>query len=246
MAQESDLSEQRPEEIRHHIDETRSDLTDKLEALEQKVKDTVLDARSAVVDTVETVKHSVEDTVQAVKGTVHDTVDSVKRALDLGRQVDQHAWTMLAGSVAAGFVLSRLLSQRQPGSRAPDRSFAEVFPPHPENGRRLRDLHHAGTDFTPPPPVGEPRLANHSVFTELTEKFAPEIQKLKGLAIGALMGLARDVIKHSVTLPLASELERVNENSSLNTMEKHSCGFSTKHPRLRVPPSFTSLPAPWS
>jgi hypothetical protein len=87
MDQESDLSEQRPAEIRHHIDETRSDLTDKLEALEQKVKGTASDAKSAIVDTVETVKHSVEDTVQAVKGTVHDTVESVKHALDLGRQV---------------------------------------------------------------------------------------------------------------------------------------------------------------
>jgi hypothetical protein len=53
-------------------------LTDKLEALEQKVMATVADARSAVTDTVETVKQSVDRTVQAVTGTVHDTVDSVK------------------------------------------------------------------------------------------------------------------------------------------------------------------------
>jgi hypothetical protein len=81
---------------------------------------------------------------------------------------------MLAGSMAAGYVLSRLVSQRQPGSRAPDRSFVEAFPP---NGR-LRDLHHARTDFTPPPPVAKHQLPKHSVFNELTEKFAPEISKV--------------------------------------------------------------------
>jgi hypothetical protein len=39
--------------------------------------------------------------------------------------------------------------------------------------------------------------------------FAPEIQELKGLAIGTIMGLVRDALKRSVTPPLSSELERV-------------------------------------
>ena len=95
------------------MEETRSDLTDKLEALEQKVMGTVADARSAVTDTVETVKQSVDRTVQAVTGTVHDTVDSVKNALDLERHVQRHSWAMLACSLAAGFALGRLLSRRQ-------------------------------------------------------------------------------------------------------------------------------------
>ena len=48
MDQEPDLSEQLPREIRHQIEETRSELTEKLEALEQKVMNTVADATSAV------------------------------------------------------------------------------------------------------------------------------------------------------------------------------------------------------
>jgi len=210
MDQEQDLSEQRPEEIRHHIDETRSDLTEKLEAVEQKVMDTVADARSGVVDTVEAVKQSVDDTVQAVKGAMHDTVDSVKHALDVGRQVRRHPWGMLAGSLAAGYMLGRLLFQRHPVGRAATRSSVAALPPQPEAGRPLQDVYPAGTMSPPTPPrVAEPRTRARSMFTELTEKFAPEIQRLKGLAIGALMAVARDRIKQSVAPRLAPELERV-------------------------------------
>jgi ElaB/YqjD/DUF883 family membrane-anchored ribosome-binding protein len=209
MDKEPDLGTQRPEEIRHHIDETRCELTEKLEALEQKVKDTFADAKSAVVDTAETVKHSVDSTMQAVKGTVHDTVDSVKDALDLGRQVQRHPWTMLAGSVAAGYVLSRLMFQQPSVNGAVTRSSVEASPPQPV-GRRLPDFNSMGI-VSPPnsAAVAEPRMPNQSWFSEVTEKFAPEMQKVKGLGIGALMALARDAIKQSVEPPLGLELERV-------------------------------------
>ena len=75
MDQESALSAQRPGQIRRRVEQTRSELTAKLEPLEQQVRDTVADARSAVVDTVETVRQSVDDTVQTVKGTLDDAVD---------------------------------------------------------------------------------------------------------------------------------------------------------------------------
>ena len=149
MDQEPDLSEQLPGEIRHQIEETRADLTHKLEALEQKVIDTVADATSAVTDTVETVKQSVDRTVQAVTGTVHNTVDSVKNALDLQRHVHRHPWAMLLGSLAAGYALGSLVSRRHRGSRELVRSPIEAWAPPPKAGRRLLDLHPAGTGSAP-------------------------------------------------------------------------------------------------
>ena len=41
MNKEPDLSDQRPDEIRHRIEETRSSLTERLEMLEHQVKQTV-------------------------------------------------------------------------------------------------------------------------------------------------------------------------------------------------------------
>lgn len=185
-------------------------MTVKLEALEQKIRGTVADARSAVVDTVATVRQSVDSTVQAVRGTVHDTVDSVRHALDLGRHVDRHPWAMLGGSLAAGYVLGRLLPPRPPAGRPLLRHSMAAFPPPREAGRRLWDLHHAGTDSPPAPvPVPAPKVPEAGSFRELTKKFAPEIQQLKGLAIGTLMALARDTIKRSMATPLAPELEQL-------------------------------------
>jgi ElaB/YqjD/DUF883 family membrane-anchored ribosome-binding protein len=210
MDQESALSAQRPEQIRRRVEQTRSELTAKLEALEQKVRDTVADARSAVVDTVETVRQSVDDTVQTVKGTLDDAVASAKRALDLGRHVERRPWTMLAGSVAAGYVLSRLAPRRPSVNRAITGSSEDRFPPHSKNGERLLDSNGTGTVASPTPAsVTKPRMRDRGLFGELTEKFAPEIQQLKGLAIGSAMALARDLIKQSVAPPLGQELASV-------------------------------------
>jgi ElaB/YqjD/DUF883 family membrane-anchored ribosome-binding protein len=210
MDQESDLSAQRPEQIRCQIEETRSELTAKLEALEQKVRDTVAEAKTGVIDIVETIRQSVDDSVQTVKGTLHDAVDSVKHALDLGRQVERRPWTMLAGSVAAGYLLSRLAPRRQPVNEAMTRSSDERFSPHSQNGRRLPDFNGTGTVASPTPAsAARPRVPDRGLFGELTEKFAPEIQQLKALAIGSAMALATDMIKQSVAPPLGQELAGV-------------------------------------
>ena len=94
MDQRSDLNEQRPDEIRHQIEETRCSLTEKLETLEHEVKQTVKGATDTVVGTV----HSVEG-----------TVETVKRTFDLRYHVRRHPWLMFGGSIATGFVAGTLL-----------------------------------------------------------------------------------------------------------------------------------------
>src|ERR1700730_17740594 len=103
MHKEPDLSNQRPDDIRHRIEETRSSLTERLEMLEHQVKQTVGGATDAVKDTVQTVRDSVEGTVEAVKQKVEQTVESVRQTLDVRRQVEQHPWAMVGGSIALGY-----------------------------------------------------------------------------------------------------------------------------------------------
>jgi len=127
MDQGTDSLQQNIADTRHDIEETRASMNEKLELLEERVRDTLEETKTAVDDIVENVKGTVEVTVDAVKETVDgakstvenivenvkdtmdDTVTKVKRSFDLRYQVEQHPWLMLGGSVIAGSVLASLL-----------------------------------------------------------------------------------------------------------------------------------------
>src|SRR5438552_13806212 len=99
-----------PEEvIKHQMLETRASLAEKLETLEQQVVGTVHNATSAVTDTV-----------ASVKGAVQDTVEAVKDTFDLPRQVREHPWIMLGGSIALGYTGGCLLKQLESSGRRED------------------------------------------------------------------------------------------------------------------------------
>jgi ElaB/YqjD/DUF883 family membrane-anchored ribosome-binding protein len=101
--------------MRQDIEETRTALTDKIEALEQQVMDTVHGASTAVAETVASVQGIVHDTVQTVKDSVQDTVATVKHTLDFKSQVDRRPWTLLAGATALGFLSGYLLRGSRKG-----------------------------------------------------------------------------------------------------------------------------------
>jgi hypothetical protein len=190
--------------IREQMENTRTSLSEKLETLEQQVATTVQDATSNVAgtveavketveavkdsvtgtveavkdtvqDTVATVKESVEETISTVKETVHESWSAVKNALDLPEMVRRYPWPMFGGSVALGFVLERLIVKPTP------RPFT-----HGTTSRPLPPDHFSGEDhFAAPRPP--------STFAKLIRHFEPEINQLKGLALGALMSAVRDL-----------------------------------------------------
>src|SRR5262245_38479035 len=100
-----------PEVIREQMNETRTNLTEKIDLLERHLVDTVQGTSAAVAETVDSVKESVDETVQAVKESVRETVSSVKETFDLARQVERRPWTIMAGAVAVGFLGGRLLAR---------------------------------------------------------------------------------------------------------------------------------------
>lgn len=115
--------EQSIEETRQDIEDKRASMSEKLELLEERVRDTLEETRSTVEGIVENVKETVDETVDAVKETVEgarstvdnfmenvketmdDTATMVKKSFDLPYQVEQHPWVMLGGSVLVGYLL---------------------------------------------------------------------------------------------------------------------------------------------
>ncbi|MCC6793805.1 MAG: hypothetical protein IT366_01705 [Candidatus Hydrogenedentes bacterium] len=170
-----------PEVIRRQMQETRANLSNKLEALECQVRDDVNGIATKVTETVDTVREQIDFT----KAAISNTVDSVKDTLSVVQQTERHPWMMMAGAATLGLVGGRLLN-----NGAPARQQFHAAP--------LMNNEDVSNTYTRPfiqednevPDNGEA----HSVFHKLAETFNPEISILKGLAIGALFGVLRDVV----------------------------------------------------
>jgi ElaB/YqjD/DUF883 family membrane-anchored ribosome-binding protein len=197
--------EDSPEVIRQQMDETRTHLSEKLEALEQRVVNTVHEASASVNETIGSVKDAVHDTVQTVKDSVHETVDTVKDTFDVRRQVEARPWTMVAGATALGFLGGYLLMRSR---SAPAERYATTGY-HP-----LGNGNGAG-GYAPPPPITgmAPTAATPKEsggFLEMISKnFEPELKEMKGLAVGALLGVLRDVVADSVPPNMEGKVEEI-------------------------------------
>jgi ElaB/YqjD/DUF883 family membrane-anchored ribosome-binding protein len=206
----AELAKQDPEVIRSQIEETRSSLTEKLETLEQEVKETVVEARTAVTETVETVKETVENTVEAVKETVQGTVETVKHTFDLPGHVDRHPWAMVGGSLLAGFVVGGFLPRPRIGWSGPTRdrgreSFLRSAPGAEAEGFREPSRPAESVSW----PEAAPKSSERSLLGSLNDTFGSEITKLKGLAIGAALGLVRDAVVPSLPPTLTPRVREV-------------------------------------
>ena len=169
-----DLAEQKTEEMRDEIDITRSGLADKLDALENRV-----------MGTVQSAQETVEDSIQIAK----DTVASVKRTFDIKHHVEQHPWAIVGGCFVAGLALGAWFQTGRRPSRTRDGLAARgtVFSTSSVLSARQRDTGRSASPLSPEPsPPSGPGLLG---------LFHDEIAKVKGMAIGYFMGLARDAIK---------------------------------------------------
>jgi len=195
--------------IRQEIEQTRESLTDKIQVLENEVKETISDAKETVTGTIETAKQTVEDITSNVKETVQETVQTVKRTFDLPYQVQQHPWGMLGGSMAAGFLAGYLM----PSTRQLDRwghqlarAAAPTRSPSPE-ATRFSNGH------APQQPVATSE--GPGFLDRLLNQFEPEVNRVKEMAIGTVVGLLRDWITRSLPDSLAPRVEELmNQTTS--------------------------------
>jgi ElaB/YqjD/DUF883 family membrane-anchored ribosome-binding protein len=156
------------EMIREQMAETRTHLTEKLEALEEKVTGVVENAN---------------ETVQTVKESVREAGQTVKEAFDLRRQVERHPWAMLGGAVALGYLGGSLLDRDSALTSLAGAAFSRAAaPPAP-----------AGTLSSSTGAAGQPNWLG-----QVETALGPVFDKLKGLAIGAAVGLVAEMVLPSV------------------------------------------------
>jgi len=199
------------------MEETRESLTAKLETLENKVVGTVQEATTAVAETVDSVKNAVSetvdsvkegftDTVDAVKETASDVVDSVKETFDLRAQFEKRPWLMFGGSMALGFLGGCLLPRRPP------RDSEDV-------ARDFRPVEGQWRDYGPQPfqrpaprQQEEERPEEPGLLAGLAEKFGPELNQVKEMALGAALGLFRDMLRRNLPENLRPQATEIVDN----------------------------------
>ena len=150
--------------------------------------------RSAMADKLEALEDKVMNTVQSAQDTVKDslqsakdTVASVKQTFDLKHQIEQRPWTMVGGCFLAGLAVGHLMPRGRPQSSMP-------LSGPPQNG-----------NYAANGPA--PRMqAEAPIQPGVLEPFQEEIDKVKAIAIGFVMGLVRDSIKESVP-QMASKID---------------------------------------
>jgi len=96
MSEEPTTLDIPPEEIRVQMDQTKADLAEKLAELE-----------SHVAETIQTTGTAIDSTMSSIRGAVGD----VKESLNLRRQIQQHPWFALGGSLAVGMLAQALIAK---------------------------------------------------------------------------------------------------------------------------------------
>jgi ElaB/YqjD/DUF883 family membrane-anchored ribosome-binding protein len=210
MDQSGEMNAGEMSAIRNQMDETRTALAEKIELLEKQVTDTVQGAAQSVGDTVENVKHAVEDTVNSVKTTVQESVHAVSEALSLSHHVERHPWPMMAGAVAVGFVGGYMLFSRSDDQRA-DAKFRRLA----SSQGRPPEQEYGATPSQPTHMPASPRRASNGSMSDMKsssssnafqEWLRPATQQLQSLAVGAALGIMRDLLTRAVPKPMERQV----------------------------------------
>jgi hypothetical protein len=186
--------------LREEMEQTRTNLSEKLGTLEEKVVTTVEGATTAVADTVATVTDAVQGTVESVKKGVGGAVETVKETFNIPRQVERRPWAMFAGSVAVGFAAGKLLDLLPLGGEAVARGMSAAS----ATARPAYTPSSAARSWSAPSEDG-----GKGWLQWFQEAFGPEIDKVKGLAVGTALGLVRDLVAQAVPETLGPQIKEV-------------------------------------
>jgi ElaB/YqjD/DUF883 family membrane-anchored ribosome-binding protein len=190
--------------IRQNMARTRESLRNKLDTLEDRTLGVVRETTETVTHVAEQVTDTVESARKAVKKTVKKSV----RALDLTRHVEEHPWAIMGGAVATGFLASWLVARATSSARDRQGRFYDMFPGQEPyaGGPYPAATYPAGIERTEQP---APEPARPNWLSSLAQTFAPQLDSLKQLAVGAAIATVRDMAMRSVPGPWTGELSKV-------------------------------------
>jgi ElaB/YqjD/DUF883 family membrane-anchored ribosome-binding protein len=184
-------------------------------------KQTVDDALAAARDAIHIARDTVHETVDSAKHTVHETVAAFRETVDLDHQVQRHPWAMVGLSVAAGAAggwCFRKVARMDSADFNSLLGFAGITQPRQTTAFGGRSSMSAPqTNGHGPTASSQPT----SFLGGLLAQFGPEIDKLKSLGIGTLLGVVRDLATHAMPQNLAPPVSEVIDNVNAKLGGQH-------------------------
>jgi len=191
-----------PEVIRKQMEETRADLTEKLEALENQITEKVEATTEAVSGTVEAVKETVEN----VTDTVQDTVHTVADAFNFKRHFERHPWLMFGGAITLGCMAAYLLRGKAHANEGP---WEDEEGPQ-TTSRRASALAESASwqepEQQPAPSWHRSEEPSRPQEEDKKSWFWEEVGHLKNLAVGTLLGTISDMAARSLPETLGKKV----------------------------------------
>jgi ElaB/YqjD/DUF883 family membrane-anchored ribosome-binding protein len=194
------------EVIRDQMEEKRASLSNKLDALEDHVLETVHGATSVVStavhdvsETVDAVKENIQETVEAVTQNIQETVQAVKETLNVSEKIRQNPWLAVGGAFAGGFVGALLLGR---SSRTRESANQTTHRPQETNGTPFERAQ---------APVMAPREseASSGLTSQLGSVATEALNTLQSMAVGTLMGVLSQVVGDIVPASLKEEADKL-------------------------------------
>lgn len=200
----SDESKQLPDSVEaltEEMEQTRSGLADKLEALGRRISGTVED---------------VEETVETVVETTQDTISTIKNTFNISKQVEERPWIIMGCSVLVGFLGGKLLGQVASRPNGHRDSYANGAAESMTTQMASTSAFPTGTERQTDADRHTHRDTNGHAeggwLQGLKDQFGPEISKAKGLAVGALFGVVRDLVSQALPEALKKEVTHWFDN----------------------------------
>jgi ElaB/YqjD/DUF883 family membrane-anchored ribosome-binding protein len=196
-----------PEVIRQQMEETRTSLTEKIEALESQVVDTVQTATEAVSETVENVKETVETVTENIQETAHNVI----KTLSIPHHARHHPWIVFGGAVGVGGLVGWLTGGHSSAVAEESRKPRSLT--HGNGKHHPKTTNGAGHKPSPARPLETSPQSSQPAQPGFLEE---QLGHLKGLALSVLFGVVRDLATR--TLPEAlgkhihDEIDRVTRD----------------------------------
>jgi ElaB/YqjD/DUF883 family membrane-anchored ribosome-binding protein len=182
------MPDESPEMIEHRMSETRDSLTQKINALENQVVDTLHNATSTVSGLLDSVKTVVPDTIQGVQDAVSEQVNTT---FNLTKHTREKPWAMVGGAAALGFISGMMLFRRVYAAPTKDGYAASSAP------QSAASMPTTSPSAAPSRPVKLPGWLDE-IVDRLGTKLTEEVRRIGELAVDTASSSLQKTVETSL------------------------------------------------